>query len=121
MDYRAHEAQSLVMSDIIYRLAAGYGHERGEAAMEFVMALAIEKIRLHKKEDSQLRKKLIAVLSNHIPEIGYLLDPDSGQPLYIRAGVASLECGACAVRQAAAPIQSSIVKLRAIDRSLVCK
>lgn len=81
LDYRADEAQSLAMSDIIYRLAAGYGHERGEAAMEFVMALAIEKIRLHKKEDSQLRKRLIDVLSAHVPEIGHLLDPESGPPL----------------------------------------
>lgn len=81
LDYRADETQSLAMSDIIYRLAAGYGHERGEAAMEFVMALAIEKIRLHKKEDNQLRKRLIDVLSDHVPEIGYLLDPDSGPPL----------------------------------------
>jgi hypothetical protein len=81
LDYRADEAQSLAMSDIIYRLAAGYGHERGEAAMEFVMALAIEKIRLHRKEDNQLRLRLIEVLSDRIPEVRYLLDPDSGAPL----------------------------------------
>ncbi|WP_104698711.1 hypothetical protein [Pseudomonas syringae group genomosp. 3] len=81
LDYRADEAQSLAMSDIIYRLAAGYGHERGEAAMEFVIALAIEKIRLHKKEDTRLRRRLIETLESEIPEIAYLLDPEAGAPL----------------------------------------
>lgn len=81
LDYRADETQSLAMADIIYRLAAGYGHERGEAAMEFVMALAIEKIRLHKKEDARLRRRLIEALEDKIPEIAYLLDPDAGPPL----------------------------------------
>lgn len=81
LDYRADEAQSLAMSDIIYRLAAGYGHERGEAAMEFVIALAIEKIRLHKKEDTRLRRRLIETLESEIPEIEYLLDPEAGAPL----------------------------------------
>lgn len=81
LDYRADETQSLAMSDIIYRLAAGYGYERGEAAMEFVMAVAIEKIRLHKKEDTRLRNRLIETLKDKIPEITYLLDPDAGSPL----------------------------------------
>ncbi|MBK5551878.1 hypothetical protein JFU49_16580 [Pseudomonas sp. TH03] len=81
LDYRADEAQSLAMSDIIYRLAAGYGYERGEAAMEFVIALAIEKIRLHKKEDTRLRRRLIETLEDQIPEIAYLLDPEAGAPL----------------------------------------
>lgn len=80
LDYRADETQSLAMADIIYRLAAGYGHERGEAAMEFVMALAIEKIRLHKAEDARLRDKLIAILESKIPEIVQLLGPDAGAP-----------------------------------------
>lgn len=57
------------------------GHERGEAAMEFVMALAIEKIRLHKKEDARLRRRLIEALEDKIPEIAYLLDPNAGPPL----------------------------------------
>ncbi|MEN5033852.1 hypothetical protein [Pseudomonas sp. TWI929] len=81
LDYRADETQSLAMSDIIYRLAAGYGYERGEAAMEFVMALAIEKIRLHKTEDARLRQRLIKVLEHKIPEIVDLLDPEAGAPL----------------------------------------
>ncbi|MNG10285.1 hypothetical protein D3C84_937440 [compost metagenome] len=81
LDYRADETQSLAMSDIIFRLAAGYGYERGEAAMEFVMALAIEKIRLHKTEDTRLRQRLIKVLEDKIPEIVHLLDPDAGSPL----------------------------------------
>lgn len=81
LDYRADETQSLAMSDIIFRLAAGYGYERGEAAMEFVMAVAIEKIRLHKKEDTRLRTRLIETLKDKVPEITYLLDPDAGSPL----------------------------------------
>lgn len=81
LDYRAHETHSLSMSDIIQRIAAGYGHERGEAAMEFVIALAIGKIRLHKDVDSRLRGNSIDILSPHVPEIRYLLDPDYESPL----------------------------------------
>ncbi|MCF5244592.1 hypothetical protein [Pseudomonas syringae] len=80
LDYRADETQSLAMSDIIYRLAAGYGLERGEAAMEFVIALAIEKIRLHQSVDARLRTKLIETLTEKIPEISDLLDPEEGVP-----------------------------------------
>lgn len=69
------------MADIIQRVAAGYGQERGEAAMEFAMALAIGKIRLHRDVDSRLRARLIELLSPHVPEIIYLLDPDSEPPL----------------------------------------
>jgi hypothetical protein len=81
LDYRAQETHSLSMADIIQRVAAGYGHERGEATMEFVMALAIDKIRLHKGVDSRLRADLIKILSPHVPEVLYLLDPDSEPPL----------------------------------------
>jgi hypothetical protein len=81
LDYRAQEAHSLSMADIIQRVAAGYGQERGEAAMEFVMALAIGKIRLHKDVDSRLRARLIEILSPYMLEIRYLLDPDYGSPL----------------------------------------
>ncbi|RDL16218.1 hypothetical protein [Pseudomonas jessenii] len=81
LDYRAHETHSLSMADIIQRIAAGFGYERGEAAMEFVMALAIDKIRLHKEVDSRLRSSLIDTLSTPVPEIRYLLDPESGSPL----------------------------------------
>ncbi|WP_256664764.1 hypothetical protein [Pseudomonas sp. SZ57] len=69
------------MADIIQRVAAGCGQERGEAAMEFVMALAIGKIRLHKDVDSRLRASLIAMLSQHVPETLYLLDPEYEPPL----------------------------------------
>ncbi|MNJ41198.1 hypothetical protein D3C77_361160 [compost metagenome] len=69
------------MADIIQRVAAGYGQERGEAAMEFVMALAIAKIRLHKDVDSRLRASLIETLSPYVPEIPYLLDPECDSPL----------------------------------------
>ncbi|MBK5003876.1 hypothetical protein [Pseudomonas sp. S32] len=81
LDYRAHETHSLSMADIIQRVAAGYGQERGEAAMEFVMALAIAKIRLHKDVDSRLRASLIETLSPYVPEIPYLLDPECDSPL----------------------------------------
>ncbi|QXH93299.1 hypothetical protein HU749_020945 [Pseudomonas ogarae] len=81
LDYRAQETHSLSMADIIQRVAAGYGQERGESAMEFVMALAIGKIRLHKDVDTRLRASLIKILSPHVPEILYLLDPDYEPPL----------------------------------------
>ncbi|HCP28711.1 hypothetical protein [Pseudomonas fulva] len=81
LDYRAHETHSLSMADIIQRVAAGYGQERGEAAMEFVMALAIDKIRLHKDVDSRLRENLIDTLSPHVPEVPYMLDPNYEPPL----------------------------------------
>lgn len=81
LDYRAHETHSLAMSDIIQRIAAGYGHERGEAAMEFVITLASGKIRLHKDVDNRLRSNLIDTLSSHITEIRYLLDPEYESPL----------------------------------------
>ncbi|VVQ32535.1 hypothetical protein [Pseudomonas fluorescens] len=81
LDFRAHENHSLSMAEIIQRIAAGFGHERGEAAMEFVIALAIDKIRLQKEVDVRLRERLVETLSPYIPEIGYLLYPDSGSPL----------------------------------------
>lgn len=81
LDYRAQETHSLSMADIIQRVAAGYGQERGEAAMEFAMALAIGKIRLHKDVDRRLRASLIEILTPHVPEIIYLLDPDYEPPL----------------------------------------
>lgn len=81
LDYRAHEAYSMSMADIILRIAAGYGHERGEAAMEFVMALAINKIRIHKDVDAELRSKLIIALTPHVPEINFMLDPNAGPVL----------------------------------------
>ncbi|MGE8188833.1 hypothetical protein [Pseudomonas sp. NPDC086278] len=46
--------------------------------MEFVIALAIEKIRIHKKEDTHLRLRLNDTLEDKIPEIAYLLDPKAG-------------------------------------------
>lgn len=81
LDYRAHETHSLSMSDIIQRVVAGYGHERREAAMEFVMALAIGKTRLHKDIDNRLRADLVENLSPHVPETRYLLDPEYEAPL----------------------------------------
>lgn len=49
LDYSEHESYSLAMSDIIRRIVSAYGKNRGEAAMEFVIALGINKIKIHKK------------------------------------------------------------------------
>jgi hypothetical protein len=39
LDYSAHEIYSKAMAAIILRVARGYSYERGEAAMEFIIAL----------------------------------------------------------------------------------
>jgi hypothetical protein len=65
------------MADIILRVAQGYGYERGDAAMEFIIALAINKIRLHKEVDEKLRAVLKQTLVASVPDIVLLLD---GEP-----------------------------------------
>ncbi|MNR08390.1 hypothetical protein D3C85_1245420 [compost metagenome] len=65
------------MADIILRVAKGYSYERGEAAMEFIIALAIEKIRLHKEVDKKLRATLKEALGTQIADLALLLD---GEP-----------------------------------------
>lgn len=77
LDYSAHEAYSAAMADIILRVAKGYSHERGEATMEFIIALAIEKIRLHKEVDKKLRASLNAALGPRIVDLARLL---GGEP-----------------------------------------
>lgn len=77
LDYSAHEIYSAAMADIILRVAQGYSHERGEAAMEFIIALAIEKIRLHKEVDKKLRASLNAALGTQIADLARLL---GGEP-----------------------------------------
>lgn len=77
LDYSAHETYSAAMADIILRVAIGYSHERGEAAMEFIIALAIEKIRLHKEVDKKLRAYLNAALGTQIADLARLL---GGEP-----------------------------------------
>lgn len=77
LDYSAHETYSSSMSDIILRVAEGYGYERGEAAMEFIIALAIGKIRLHKEVDQKLRTSLKQTLGARIADLSLLLD---GEP-----------------------------------------
>ena len=76
LDYSAHEIYSAAMADIILRVAKGYSYERGEAAMEFIIALAIEKIRLHKEVDKKLRATLKATLGTKIADLSLLLDGD---------------------------------------------
>jgi hypothetical protein len=77
LDYSAHETYSASMADIILRVAQGYGFERGDAAMEFTIALAINKIRLHKEVDIKLRDSLKLTLASKVPDIALLLD---GEP-----------------------------------------
>jgi hypothetical protein len=77
LDYSAYETYSAAMADIILRVAKGYSYERGEAAMEFIIALAIEKIRLHKEVDKKLRATLKETLKTRIPDLALLLD---GEP-----------------------------------------
>lgn len=73
LDYSSHEIHSASMADIIFRIAQGYGYERGEAAMEFVTALAIGKIRLHKEIDAKLRANLAHALENKEKDIELML------------------------------------------------
>lgn len=77
LDYSAHEPHSASMADIILRVVQGYGFERGDASMEFITALAIGKIRLHKEVDERLRSKIKMVLKDVVADIEYLLGEDS--------------------------------------------
>ena len=73
LDYSAHETYSASMADIILRVIQGYGFERGDAAMEFIIALSIGKIRLHKEVDEKLRASIKVALQNKVDDIGLLL------------------------------------------------
>lgn len=73
LDYSAHETYSASMADIILRVVQGYGFERGEAAMEFIIALSIGKIRLHKEVDEKLRASIKLALQNKVDDVGLLL------------------------------------------------
>jgi len=77
LDYSAHEPHSASMADIILRVVQGHGFERGDASMEFITALAIGKIRLHKEVDERLRSKIKMVLKDVVADIEYLLGEDS--------------------------------------------
>lgn len=80
LDYSAHESYSASMADIILRVAQGYGYERGEAAMEFIAALAIGKIRLHKEIDKKLRANIAQVLQGKVGDVELLLG-DEASPI----------------------------------------
>lgn len=73
LDYSAHEIHSTSMADIILRVIQGHGFERGDASMEFVTALAIGKIRLHKDVDERLRSNIKNALNGKVDNIGFLL------------------------------------------------
>lgn len=73
LDYSANETYSASMADIILRIVQGHGFERGEASMEFIIALAIGKIRLHKEIDEKLRGNIIQALQGKVQDVGLLL------------------------------------------------
>ncbi|MBD8682380.1 hypothetical protein [Pseudomonas sp. CFBP 13719] len=77
LDYSAHETHSASMADIILRVVQGHGFERGDASMEFITALAIGKIRLHKEVDEKLRRNIRLALPGHTDAIKILFGEES--------------------------------------------
>lgn len=77
LDYSAHETHSASMADIILRVVQGHGFERGDASMEFITALAIGKIRLHKEVDEKLRRNIRLALPGHTDVIKILFGEES--------------------------------------------
>jgi len=73
LDYSAHETHSASMTDIILRVVQGHGFERGDASMEFITALAIGKIRLHKEVEEKLRNNIKQALQGRVDNIDLLL------------------------------------------------
>ena len=65
------------MADIILRVVQGHGFERGDASMEFITALAIGKIRLHKEVDEKLRRNIRLALPGHTDAIKILFGEES--------------------------------------------
>lgn len=77
LDYSAHETHSTSMADIILRVVQGHGFERGDASMEFITALAIGKIRLHREVEEKLRSNIKLILQSKVGDINQLLGEDS--------------------------------------------
>lgn len=77
LDYSAHETFSASMADIILRVVQGHGFERGDASMEFITALAIGKIRLHKEVDEKLRTNIKQALQGKVDDVGLLLGEET--------------------------------------------
>lgn len=77
LDYSAHETHSASMADIILRVVQGHGFERGDASMEFITALAIGKIRLHKEVEEKLRRSIKLALQSKVGDINQLLGEDA--------------------------------------------
>jgi len=77
LDYSAHETHSASMADIILRVVQGHGFERGDASMEFITALAIGKIRLHKEVEEKLRSNIKLALQSKVEDINQLLGEDA--------------------------------------------
>ena len=77
LDYSAHETHSASMADIILRVVQGYGFERGEAAMEFITALAIGKIRLRQESDEKLRADIKLALNGKVADIALFLGEET--------------------------------------------
>lgn len=65
------------MADIILRVVQGYGFERGDASKDFITALAIGKIRLHKEVGERLRNNIKIALKDLVDDIEFLPGEDS--------------------------------------------
>lgn len=77
LDYREHEGYSLAMADIIRRIVRGYGYSRGEAALEFIVALCIGKIALHSTVAGKLNEFICSQMESHLEGIHTLFAKDS--------------------------------------------
>lgn len=77
LDYREHESYSLAMADIIKRIVRGYGFSRGEAALEFIVALCIGKIALHSTVTGKLNDFICNQMESHLKGIDTLFAKES--------------------------------------------
>lgn len=77
LDYREHESYSLAMADIIKRIVRGYGFSRGEAALEFIVALCIGKIALHSTVAGKLNDFICNQMESHLKGINTLFAKES--------------------------------------------
>ncbi|MFP3924467.1 hypothetical protein [Pseudomonas sp. W5-36] len=77
LDYREHEGYSLAMADIIRRIVRGYGYPRGEAALEFIIALCIGKITLHSAVAGNVNDFICTHMASRLEGIHTLFTKDS--------------------------------------------
>ncbi|WP_421523378.1 hypothetical protein [Pseudomonas yamanorum] len=74
LDYSEHDSLSWAFADIIKRVVAGYGQNRGEAAMEFIIALSIGKVKLHPSVYNHLKIDILDLMKDHISGLKILFD-----------------------------------------------